>query len=149
MLSRVCRRCLRLIAEVTVQAAYDLAEHHIHAAQPDDVIAPVDGWGEYAIWNQTAGARSTRAATLSVSPAEGSGVEPRDPRRVGGRYRSHHWNIEYTVDAIAFDQYGWLTSITVTDNDGTRTHATYWDPRDEILFDPRTAPHDADASRQP
>ena len=35
----------------TVKSAYDLAEHHIHRSQPDDVIAPIDGWGEYAVWS--------------------------------------------------------------------------------------------------
>lgn len=132
----------------TAKSAFDLAEHHIHRAQPEDVIAPLDGWGEYAVCNQSGGAPSTRVATLTVTTTGYSPDLTRDPRVVGGRYRSHHWDNEYTVDAITFDPHGWLTSITVTDNDGTRTHGTFWDPRDEILFDPRTVTRD-DAARQP
>lgn len=54
-----------------------------------------------------------------------------DPRVVGGRYRSAYWGIEYTVNAITFGRNGCLESITVTDKDGTRTHGTAWDRRDE------------------
>lgn len=132
----------------TAKAAYDLAEHHIHEAQPDDVIAPVDGWGEYDVWNLADGQRSTRVATLTITTtADDSPAPPRDPRVVGGRYRSGYWDIDYTVDAIVFDDRGWLTSITVTDKNGSRTHGTYWDPRDEILFDPRNAPDATEAER--
>jgi hypothetical protein len=65
-------------------------------------------------------------------------TSPRDPRVAGGRYRSNYWDSEYTVEAIAFTARGHLKSITVTDQDGSRTHCTAWDSRDEILYDPRT-----------
>jgi hypothetical protein len=123
----------------TAKSAYDLAEHHIHRSQPDDVIAPIDGWGEYAVWNQAEGVRSTRVATLTIT-ADDSPARPRDPRVAGGRYRSHYWGSEYEVLAISFTAYGVLEFITVRDDRGARTHATGWDERDEILFDPRTAP---------
>ena len=61
----------------------------------------------------------------------------RDPRVVGGRYRSAYWGTDYTVNAITFSRNGFLESVTVTDKDGTRTHGTAWDTRDEILYDPR------------
>jgi hypothetical protein len=63
---------------------------------------------------------------------------PGDPRVIGGRYRSHYWGDEYTVLAITFTECGFLDSITVRDDRGSRTHATAWDERDQILFDPRT-----------
>jgi hypothetical protein len=63
---------------------------------------------------------------------------PADPRVAGGRYRGAYWGIDYTVNAIESARNGFLQSITVTDKDGTRTHATAWDARDQILFDPRT-----------
>ena len=63
---------------------------------------------------------------------------PRDPRVIGGRYRSHYWGDEYTVLAITFTECGFLDSITVHDDRGRRTHGTGWDERDQILFDPRT-----------
>lgn len=88
----------------TAKSAFDLAEHHIHRAQPDDVIAPLDGWGEYAVWNQSGGAPSTRVATLTVT----------------------------------------TTTTTTTGYSPALTR----DPRDEILFDPRTVTRD-DAARQP
>jgi hypothetical protein len=44
-----------------------------------------------------------------------------------------------TATAPASTESGALEWITVTDNDGTRTHATAWARRDQILFDPRTA----------
>jgi hypothetical protein len=67
-----------------------------------------------------------------------SARQPADPRVVGGRYRSGYWQLEYTVNGITVDDRGWLTSITVTDKNGTRTHGTYWDQRDQIIYDPRT-----------
>jgi hypothetical protein len=63
---------------------------------------------------------------------------PRDPRVVGGGYRSHYWGTEHTVLAIKFSALGVLRLITVHDDCGTRTHGTGWDQRDRILFDPRT-----------
>lgn len=60
----------------TAQSAYELAEHHIHRAQPDDVIAPLDGWGEYAIWSQTEGVRATRVATLTVTTTDDDQTRP-------------------------------------------------------------------------
>jgi hypothetical protein len=67
-----------------------------------------------------------------------SAATPTDPRVPGGRYHCFYWGIDYTVDAIRFGPNGSLESITVTDNDGSRTHATAWDRRDAIVFDPRT-----------
>lgn len=61
-----------------------------------------------------------------------------DPRVVGGRYHSAYWDLDYTVEAITFRPNGFMATITVTDKDGTRTHATAWDGRDRVLFDPRT-----------
>lgn len=49
-----------------------------------------------------------------------------DPRVVGGRYLCGYWGTEYTVLAIEFER-GWLKSVTVQDDDGTRTHCTAWD----------------------
>lgn len=63
---------------------------------------------------------------------------PRDPRVLGGRYRSHYWGTEYTVLAIKFSAHGFLDSITVHDDSGRRTHGTAWDQRDQILFEPQT-----------
>jgi hypothetical protein len=63
---------------------------------------------------------------------------PREPRVVGGRYRSHYWGTEYTVLAITFTECGFLDAITVHDDRGRRTHGTGWDERDHILVDPRT-----------
>lgn len=61
-----------------------------------------------------------------------------DPRVVGGRYRSGYWGTEYTVDAIEFDAHGWLEFVTVTDNEGTRTHRTSWDNRrDTVIEQPK------------
>lgn len=68
--------------------------------------------------------------------ARGATTCPRDPRVVGGRYRSYYWGTEYVVLAIAFTASGFLDSITVRDDAGTRTHGTSWDDRDEILFAP-------------
>jgi hypothetical protein len=67
-----------------------------------------------------------------------SSCTPTDPRVVGGRYHCFCWGIDYTVEAISFGPNGFLESITVTDKDGSRTHATAWDRRDRILFDPRS-----------
>ncbi len=67
-----------------------------------------------------------------------SSCPPTDPRVVGGRYHCFYWCIDYTVEAISFGPNGFLESITVTDKDGSRTHATAWDGRDRIVFDPRT-----------
>jgi hypothetical protein len=78
--------------------------------------------------NPDAGASTTTAA--------------RDPRLVGGRYRSHHWDCEYTVLGIAFTEFGFLESVTVRDHQGVRIHGTAWDERDEILFHPRLGPSD-------
>jgi hypothetical protein len=66
---------------------------------------------------------------------------PTDPRVPGGRYHSFYWGIDYTVDAISLQPNGSLQSITVTDKDGSRTHATAWDRRDRIVFDPCTHAH--------
>jgi hypothetical protein len=126
----------------TAQSAYDLAAQHIHTSQPDDQIAPIDDRGEYAVWTHAHGAPSTRVATLTITTADDSLALPRDPRVVGGRYRSHYWDCEYEVLAISFTAHGVLESITVRDDQGARTHATGWDERDEILSDPRTAPGD-------
>ena len=64
---------------------------------------------------------------------------PTDPRVVGGRYHCAYWGVDYTVNATSFGPDGFLESITVTDDDGSsRTHATAWDRRDQILFDPHT-----------
>jgi hypothetical protein len=63
---------------------------------------------------------------------------PTDPRVAGGRYHNHYWGIDYTVHAISFTPNGFLESITVSDDQGTRTHGTAWNRRDRILFDPRT-----------
>lgn len=68
-----------------------------------------------------------------------SSARPTDPRVVGGRYHSAYWDIDYTVEAIVFGPNGFMETITVTDKDGTRTHATAWDGRDRVLFDPGTA----------
>jgi hypothetical protein len=130
----------------TAQSAYDLAEKHIHASQPDDHIAPTGDRDEYAVWTHSDGARPTRVATLTITTTDGSPVAPRqasgsrDPRIVGGRYRSHYWDREYEVLAISFTAHGVLKFITVRDDQGARTHATCWGERDEILFDPRIAP---------
>ncbi|WP_139043394.1 hypothetical protein [Mycobacterium lentiflavum] len=67
-----------------------------------------------------------------------TGSTPRDPRVIGGRYRSYYWATEYSVLAIKFSAHGFLDSITVQDDRGSRTHGTAWDERDQILFDPRT-----------
>lgn len=131
-------------------AAYQLAEDHVHATQPSEQIAPADR-GEYAIWAQNDRGRSTHVATLTITATDDlqtttrqtPGPVPRDPRVVGGRYRSHYWDSEYVVLAISFTDYGFLESITVRDDQGTRIHATGWDERDEILFDPRAALTDA------
>jgi hypothetical protein len=74
-----------------------------------------------------------------MKPRRTSSQRPTDPRVVGGRYHSAYWDIDYTVNAITFGPNGFLEAITVTDNDGTRTHTTAWDSRDRVLFDPRTA----------
>lgn len=134
--------------EPNAKSAYDRAEHHIHRSQPDDVIAPIDGWGEYAVWKHADGVRSTRVATLTITTTDDSTARPLDPRMVGGRYRSHYWDSEYEVLDISFTAHGVLKFITVRDGQGARTHSTGWDERDEILFDPRTAP-DAVEARQP
>jgi hypothetical protein len=142
----------------TAQSVYDLAEKHIHASQPDDQIAPADERGVYTVWTRSDGARSTRVATLTITTTDGSPVAPRpasgsrDPRVVGGRYRSHYWDCEYEVLAISFTVHGAVEFITVRDDQGARTHATSWDESDEILFDPRIAPPaagGADHRRQP
>jgi hypothetical protein len=73
-----------------------------------------------------------------MNTATTPGTTEREPRVVGGRYRSYYWGIEYTVLAVSRTESGALESITVTDTDGTRTHATAWDGRDQILCDPRT-----------
>ena len=73
-----------------------------------------------------------------MNPPAMTGATPRDPRVIGGRYRSHYWGDEYTVLAIKFTEHGFLDSITVQDDRGTRTHGTAWDERDQIVFDPRT-----------
>jgi hypothetical protein len=145
--------------QLTAEAAYELAEKHIHAMQPDDQIVPTDR-GEYAVRAQNDQGRSTQVATLTVTTTDDPPTTAhqipgsRDPRVVGGRYRSHYWGFEYTVLAISFTDYGILESITVRDDQGTRIHATGWDDRDEILFDPRVAHPDAggpgaDRRRQP
>lgn len=60
-----------------------------------------------------------------------------DPRVVGGLYLSGYWGSEYTVLAIEFDSHGWLKSVTVQDDDGTRTHCTAWDTRrDRVVSTP-------------
>ncbi|ORW24549.1 hypothetical protein AWC17_03115 [Mycobacterium nebraskense] len=64
----------------TAKSAYDLAEHHIHRSQPDDVIAPIDGWGEYGVWSHADGGRSTRVATLTITTTDDSPAQPSDPR---------------------------------------------------------------------
>jgi hypothetical protein len=144
----------------TAESAYELAEKHIHATQPDDQIVPADDRGVYAVWAQSDRARSTRVATLIITATDGSPVAPHqtagphDPRVVGGRYRNHYWDCEYEVLAISFTAHGVLEFITVRDDQGARTHATSWDERDEILFDPRVAPPaaggpGADQRRQP
>ena len=131
----------------TAKSAYDLAENHIHRSQPDDVIAPIDDWGEYAVWNQTEGVRSTRVATLTITA---------DDRHAAPGRATRAWSVAATavttgaantsVLAISFTAHGVLEFITVRDDQGARTHATGWDERDEILFDPRTA---AAARRRP
>ena len=74
-----------------------------------------------------------------MNTATAPATTEREPRVVSGRYRSYYWGVEYTVVAVSRTESGALEWITVTDNDGTRTHATAWDGRDQILFDPRTA----------
>lgn len=71
--------------------------------------------------------------------ARTSSQRPTDPRVVGGRYHSAYWDSDYTVNAITLGPNGFMESITVTDKDGTRTHATAWGDRDRVLFDPRAA----------
>ena len=73
-----------------------------------------------------------------MTAARTSSCTPTDPRVPGGRYHCFYCGIDYTVDAISFAPNGFLESITVTDNDGSRTHATAWERRDRIVFDPRT-----------
>lgn len=72
--------------------------------------------------------------TTTTAPSSSA----REPRVVGGRYRSHYWGTDYTVLAIRLTERGDLESITVRDDDGTRSHCTGWDSRDQILFDPRS-----------
>ena len=73
----------------------------------------------------------TKAQTIRTAKTVG-------PRVVGGRYLSGYWGTEYTVLAIDVDTSGWMRSITVCDDQSTRTHSTAWDKRDRVLFTPST-----------
>ena len=142
------------------KSAYELAEKHIHATQPDDQIVPTDDRGEYAVWAQSDRVRSTRVATLTITATDDSPVAAHQTPGRATRASSAAATAvttgaaNTTVLAISFTAHGVLEFITVRDDQGARTHATGWDDRDEILFDPRVAHPDAggpgaDQRRQP
>lgn len=65
------------------------------------------------------------------------------PRRVGGRYRSSYWGTAYEVLAVNITrEHGalcwWVTERDIEGPDAgrIRTHATSWDRRDKIIFQP-------------
>lgn len=59
-------------------------------------------------------------------------MDPRDPRRAGGRYLSGYWRREYTV----LDRRDTWFRVRWDDGHET-THCTGWDPRrDRVLFQP-------------
>lgn len=59
---------------------------------------------------------------------------PKDPRKVGGTYRSGYWQMDYTVYAKRGDG----LTVQWSDNRIT-THCTPWDTRhDQIISEPTT-----------
>ena len=76
-------------------------------------------------------------ADATIAPAMHDERTFLGPQKVGGRYFDGYWNKEYTVTAIARDEHGYPTSITVRDEEGTRTHHTAWNAkRDRIIAEP-------------
>lgn len=71
--------------------------------------------------------------TNRFEPSDLMSTLPRDPRVVGGTYRSHYWQDTYTVLATERDSMGTIWFRVRWSSGHQTTHCTQWTRRDSVV----------------